>query len=936
MRVALSTLTPDWDALSSPASPLLPRAAASLQLQRRLSLEANAIALRYLSDQQLTRLSLSSTHKPGPQLQNPPLPPARRHHPVSEQHVSGHAGKRRRRGRKSAPAAESAHPRTQAQDAASDGTNAGRVDEEDKENELKMTKKKRQTVETQGPAPDPVQSCSSPAPDPVQSCSSLLNWILKKNTGNNLALSMRVCLSLLLLSLVPLLSLSLPDICSSKPKDLPLEPRCVYRTPDQDVPPTADTVPPQSPDPVPENTNPRVWELSRANGAFALSLYKQLSSGRSASDNIFMSPISVSTAFAMTKLGACNQTLQQIMKVFEFDTIKEKTSDQVHYFFAKLNCRLFRKKDDTTELISANRLFGEKSLNFNQTYQNISQTVYGATLMPLNFKEDPEGSRVIINDWISNQTEKRIQHTLPPGALDSTTVWSWSTPSTSRASGSTSSTKRKCLWRTSTCLRPGPACSDDVPGNQVQVQEPARGEVQVLEMAYRGDITMVIILPHSGTPLSQVEEGLDLKKLTSWMDSLTERKVSVRLPKFKVEDQFSLKEKLETMGLRDLFSAERASLPGERERGEREREERERESLPGERRREKEREKRESAGEEREEEGESPGERERGERGGEGGRERESARRERERERERESAGGERERKKGERRERGRGGERESLPGERERGRERGRERVCPVRERKEREGGEREKERRGRERERGEREERASLPGERERERSEGGEKEEEREGRESAGVRERGRRKERGEERESAGERRKGERRRERRKGGERGVGRERRQGGQKKRGRERERERKGESKSARRRKGRKEGRERGKERKPVCQGGERGSEREEEVKRASLPGEREKKRRERRGEGQSTRMLEDGSDTLFISEAYHKAFLEVNEEGSEAAAATAVVAIGRALRPDEEIFLADRPFLVVIREPGVNALLFTGRVADPCQQE
>ena len=75
-----------------------------------------------------------------------------------------------------------------------------------------------------------------------------------------------------------------------------------------------------------------------------------------------------------------------VLKVFEFDTIKEKTSDQVHFFFAKLNCRLYRKKDETTELISANRLFGDQSLMFNQTYQNISQTVYGARLLPLDFK----------------------------------------------------------------------------------------------------------------------------------------------------------------------------------------------------------------------------------------------------------------------------------------------------------------------------------------------------------------------------------------------------------------------------------------------------------------------------------------------------------------------------------------------------------------------
>lgn len=58
-----------------------------------------------------------------------------------------------------------------------------------------------------------------------------------------------------------------------------------------------------------------------------------------------------------------------------------------------------------------------------------------------------------------------------------------------------------------------------------------------------------------------------------------------------------------------------------------------------------------------------------------------------------------------------------------------------------------------------------------------------------------------------------------------------------------------------------------------------------------------------------------------------------LQVNEEGSEAAAATAVVAIGRSINLDRDVFMANRPFLLLIRESTINALLFTGRVANPC---
>lgn len=140
---------------------------------------------------------------------------------------------------------------------------------------------------------------------------------------------MRAADWLLGLAFLPLVSAIHPDICSAKPRDLPLEPRCIYRSPDPESP----EGPTSEPEPVPESTNPRVWELSKANSRFALSLYKQLAASKTPESNIFMSPISVSTAFAMTKLGACNQTLQQIMKVREkphyqgSDSLTETISD---------------------------------------------------------------------------------------------------------------------------------------------------------------------------------------------------------------------------------------------------------------------------------------------------------------------------------------------------------------------------------------------------------------------------------------------------------------------------------------------------------------------------------------------------------------------------------------------------------------------------------
>jgi serpin B len=73
--------------------------------------------------------------------------------------------------------------------------------------------------------------------------------------------------------------------------------------------------------------------------------------------------------------------------------------------------------------------------------------------------------------------------------------------------------------------------------------------------------------------------------------------------------------------------------------------------------------------------------------------------------------------------------------------------------------------------------------------------------------------------------------------------------------------------------------------------------------------------------------------GQPNLYIGEVIHKARVEVNEEGSEAAAATAVIMAPKAVRMEEkEVFRADRPFLFMIVHNKTGAILFIGRLSNP----
>jgi len=75
-------------------------------------------------------------------------------------------------------------------------------------------------------------------------------------------------------------------------------------------------------------------------------------------------------------------------------------------------------------------------------------------------------------------------------------------------------------------------------------------------------------------------------------------------------------------------------------------------------------------------------------------------------------------------------------------------------------------------------------------------------------------------------------------------------------------------------------------------------------------------------------------DGKTDLYISAIIHKTFIAVDEEGTEAAAATAVVMRMKSMPPQNDFatFRADHPFFYFIKEKTTGTILFAGRVIDP----
>ena len=72
-------------------------------------------------------------------------------------------------------------------------------------------------------------------------------------------------------------------------------------------------------------------------------------------------------------------------------------------------------------------------------------------------------------------------------------------------------------------------------------------------------------------------------------------------------------------------------------------------------------------------------------------------------------------------------------------------------------------------------------------------------------------------------------------------------------------------------------------------------------------------------------------DGTTNLFVSDVMHKAFVDVNESGTEAAAVTLAIVMTKGMASR---FIVDHPFIFMIRENGSGSILFLGRIIDPTQ--
>ncbi|XP_045019947.1 serpin B3 [Bubalus bubalis] len=297
---------------------------------------------------------------------------------------------------------------------------------------------------------------------------------------------------------------------------------------------------------------------------------------KSEKENIFLSPFSISSALAMTYLGARENTASQMQKVLHFNKIAENTRGgaakdhvekpgNVHHHFQKLLTEL-KKSTDAYELSVANRLYGEKEFRFLQEYMDNVKKFYLASVESADFQNAAEESRKMINSWVESQTNERIKDLFPKDSLDSSTALvlvnavyfkgQWNQKFKEEH------TTEEKFWLNKDTSKPVQMMKQSDSFKFVSLEDV---QAKILEIPYKGEeLSMMVLLPNEVDGLQELEDQLTAEKLIAWTSpqNMGKQEVDLYLPRFKVEESYKLVPTLRALGMVDAFNDRVANFSG--------------------------------------------------------------------------------------------------------------------------------------------------------------------------------------------------------------------------------------------------------------------------------------------------------------------------------------------------------------------------------------
>uniref|UniRef100_A0A8D2LSU8 Serpin family D member 1 n=1 Tax=Varanus komodoensis TaxID=61221 RepID=A0A8D2LSU8_VARKO len=298
----------------------------------------------------------------------------------------------------------------------------------------------------------------------------------------------------------------------------------------------------------------RIQRLNLLNANFAFNLYRALKDQVSASENILLAPVGISTSLAMISLGLKGQTQEEVLLslgVQDFVNASSKYDlTTVHNLFHKLTHRLFRRNFGYT-LRSVNDLYIQNHFSVLNEFKSNMKKYYFAEAQLVDFSDPNFIAKA--NARISKLTKGSIQDAIAnihPATLMMILncvyfkgTWENKFPVEMTHSRSFRLNEKQTV---------------KVPMMQTKANFLATTDSEldcaVLQLQYVGNISMMIVLPYKLTGMATLEKQLTPQVVERWQKSMTNRTREVVLPKFKLEKSYDLIDYLKALGVNELFT----------------------------------------------------------------------------------------------------------------------------------------------------------------------------------------------------------------------------------------------------------------------------------------------------------------------------------------------------------------------------------------------
>ncbi|XP_077303033.1 alaserpin-like [Arctopsyche grandis] len=269
-----------------------------------------------------------------------------------------------------------------------------------------------------------------------------------------------------------------------------------------------------------------------------------------------MSPISAEIALALLSLGAGGATQKELYSALNLPD-SNYTTNEFKPFISSLN------SIQGVTLNIANNIFIMNGLSLLPTFKNLAVDVFYSDVQNVDFANSGQAAG-IINTWVEQKTNSKIKELIKSSSL----------------SGSTSLVLVNAIyfkgnWENRFNVLKTKQEDFYISSNKtvkVDMMEQINTfphayipewNAEALEMFYSGkQMSMVIILPTEVDGLSGLEEKLKSGDLSLVFDKLVSKKISVSIPKFKIETEIDLNKVLPKVGVNLIFDPSKADLSG--------------------------------------------------------------------------------------------------------------------------------------------------------------------------------------------------------------------------------------------------------------------------------------------------------------------------------------------------------------------------------------